>query len=113
MELIQKPLGPAGDTLNKDRKSLLFVLASLSRAGFALKFKTALGDTPLNYLTSIRIQQAMKILTLDDHKIESVALDVGYADAFSFSKAFKKRTGQSPIEFRKQARIDSQSVMKF
>lgn len=85
----------------------------LSRAGFAQKFKSALGDTPLNYLASIRIQQAMRILTEEDHKVDVIASTVGYSDAFSFSKAFKKRTGQSPIEFRKQTRLDAQTSVMF
>lgn len=85
----------------------------LSRAGFAQKFKVALGDTPLNYLAAIRIQQAMRILTEEDHKIDYIASSVGYSDAFSFSKAFKKRTGQSPIEFRKKTRFEAQTSVKF
>lgn len=85
----------------------------LSRAGFAQKFRNALGDTPLNYLASIRIQQAMRLLSEEDHKIDSIATHVGYADAFSFSKAFKKRTGQSPMEYRKKSRIELQSALKF
>ncbi len=85
----------------------------LSRAGFAQKFKTALGDTPLNYLAAVRIQQAMRLLTEEDHKIESIAATVGYSDAFSFSKAFKKRTGQSPIAFRKKTRIAAQNSVMF
>lgn len=85
----------------------------LSRAGFAQKFKNALGDTPLNYLSSLRIQQAMKMLSEEDHKIEVVAQNVGYSDAFTFSKAFKKKTGQSPLDFRKKMQIDRLSEMRF
>lgn len=72
----------------------------LSRAGFAVRFKKTLGDTPLHYLTTIRIQKAMDLLSSTDKKIESVALEVGYQDAFGFSKAFKKLTGLPPREFR-------------
>ena len=74
----------------------------LSRAGFALKFKKSLGDTPLHYLTTLRIQKAMDLLTSTDRNIESIALDVGYQDAFSFSKVFKKLTGLPPKDFRNQ-----------
>lgn len=72
----------------------------LSRAGFAQKFKSYLGDTPLHYLTTIRIQKAMELLSSTDDNIESVALAVGYQDAFGFSKAFKKKVGFPPREFR-------------
>lgn len=72
----------------------------LSRAGFALKFKRTMGDTPLHYLTTLRIQQAMELLSNSEDNIERVALQVGYQDAFSFSKAFKKLTGLPPRDFR-------------
>jgi AraC-like DNA-binding protein len=42
-----------------------------------------------------------------------VAQNVGYSDAFSFSKAFKKKTGQSPLHFRKKMKMDRHSEMKF
>lgn len=72
----------------------------LSRAGFAQKFKATLGATPLQYLTTVRIQKAMHLLADSSEKIQSVAQEVGYSDAFSFSKVFKKVAGLSPREYR-------------
>jgi len=74
----------------------------LSRSGLALKFKQAVGSAPLQYLTTIRIQKAIYLLSTTTDKLETVSQAVGYKDAFSFSKAFKKLTGQSPREFRQQ-----------
>jgi AraC-like DNA-binding protein len=85
----------------------------LSRAGFALKFKKILGDTPLHYLTTLRIQKAMDLLTSTDRNIESIALDVGYQDAFSFSKVFKKMTGLPPRDFRNQELSERKIGWKF
>lgn len=72
----------------------------LSRSGFAQKFKQEMGKSALQYLTTVRIQNAMSLLTETPHKLESVCIAVGYKDAFSFSKVFKKVTGMSPKEFR-------------
>ncbi|NEX61054.1 AraC family transcriptional regulator [Noviherbaspirillum galbum] len=72
----------------------------LSRAGFAQKFKLALGTPPLQYLTTLRVQKAMDLLSNTGDKLEAVSQAVGYRDAFSFSKAFKKLTGIPPKEFR-------------
>ncbi|MDY4222922.1 MAG: AraC family transcriptional regulator [Candidatus Faecousia sp.] len=33
-------------------------------------------------------------------KIEAIASKVGYGDAFTFAKAFKRHTGKSPTEYR-------------
>lgn len=85
----------------------------LSRAGFALKFKKAMGDTPLHYLTMIRIQKAMELLSNTDLNVEGVAAEVGYQDAFSFSKAFKKITGVPPREFRTKDHEDKKNVWRF
>jgi len=74
----------------------------LSRSGLALKFKQAVGSAPLQYLTTLRIQKAIYLLSTTTDKLETVSQAVGYKDAFSFSKAFKKLTGQSPREFRQQ-----------
>lgn len=72
----------------------------LSRAGLAQKFKKHLGDTPLHYLTVIRMQKARALLSTTTDNIETIAEAVGYSDAFSFSKVFKKVTGMPPREFR-------------
>lgn len=72
----------------------------LSRAGFALRFKNRMGDTPLHYLMTLRIQHAIELLTTTKQNIESIALSVGYQDAFSFSKVFKKITGLPPRKYR-------------
>lgn len=86
-----------------DREWTLDELAKevgLSRAGLAQKFKKHLGDTPLHYLTMIRMQKARALLASTNDNIEVIAEAVGYSDAFSFSKVFKRFTGMPPREFR-------------
>lgn len=74
----------------------------LSRTSLAVKFKQTVGTTPLQYLLTIRIQKAIHLLSDTKDKLEAISQQVGYKDAFSFSKAFKKLTGISPKEFRLQ-----------
>jgi AraC-like DNA-binding protein len=74
--------------------------AGLSRTLLAERFRQAMGDTPLNYLRVVRMQKAMRILGETDRNLEQVAAQVGYQDAFSFSKVFKRTTGVSPKAFR-------------
>jgi AraC-like DNA-binding protein len=85
----------------------------LSRAGFAQKFKSTLGDTPLHYLTTVRVQKAMELLTSSNDKIEIVAQAVGYKDAFSFSKIFKKLAGVPPKDFRHKDREEKALKWRF
>lgn len=74
----------------------------LSRSTLAERFRRTMGDTPLSYLRTVRIQRAMRLLTDSTMTLEQVALAVGYQDAFGFSKAFKKAVGESPGEFRRR-----------
>ncbi len=74
----------------------------LSRTGLAEKFRLAMGDTPLSYLRTIRMQQAMRLLGETDDALEAVASAVGYQDAFSFSKVFKRTVGVAPRDFRRR-----------
>jgi len=85
----------------------------LSRSGLALKFKQAVGSAPLQYLTTIRIQKAIHLLSTTTDKLETVSQAVGYKDAFGFSKAFKKLTGQSPREFRQHDDAQKASEWRF
>jgi AraC-like DNA-binding protein len=74
----------------------------LSRSALAERFRSAMGDTPLNHLRTLRMQKAMQLLIDTTQTLEQVAQAVGYQDAFGFSKVFKRTTGQSPRQFRDQ-----------
>lgn len=81
---------------------LLAQQAGLSRTSLAEKFRTAMGDTPLAHLRTLRLQKAMQLLAEPRRKLDEVAQAVGYQDAFGFSKAFKRAVGVSPGEFRRR-----------
>ncbi|WP_298924217.1 AraC family transcriptional regulator [uncultured Ramlibacter sp.] len=74
--------------------------AGLSRTALAERFRAAMGDTPLNHLRTLRMQRAVKLLAESSRNLEAVAAAVGYQDAFSFSKVFKRTVGLSPKAFR-------------
>lgn len=60
-------------------------------------FKKEYGQSPLQYLTSLRISRAEEIIKKNpDINIRSVALSVGYDDARYFSRIFKNETGMTP-----------------
>ena len=78
--------------------------AGLSRTGFAERFTSRLGVTPMSYVTSWRMQIAREALSSRHLTVVETAEICGYASESSFSRVFKKEIGLSPAAFR-QARI--------
>ncbi|QHT59181.1 response regulator [Paenibacillus lycopersici] len=69
---------------------------------FAL-FKNS-GQTFLSFLTSIRLQRAMELLSGSNLKIYEIVEQVGYSDPAYFTEVFKKYTGKTPHEYRSKSR---------
>ncbi|MBW4707440.1 AraC family transcriptional regulator [Roseobacter sp. YSTF-M11] len=74
--------------------------AGMSRTGFAQSFASKIGQTPMQYLTSWRMQIAREGLTKRGLNVSDVAEMAGYASESSFSRVFKKEVGVSPAAYR-------------
>ena len=72
-----------------------------SRAYFSTLFVKRTGETPYDYLTKIRIERAKEYLKQGQHSVEEIAYSVGFSSLQRFSDTFKKRTGASPLQYRK------------
>jgi AraC-like DNA-binding protein len=70
-------------------------IAGMSRTRFAEHFRTRIGQTPIDYLTVWRMTVACQLLARGK-PVKSVALQVGYQSAASFSRVFSRVTGQAP-----------------
>lgn len=85
----------------------------LNRSYLTRLFKDATGYSLQEYLIVYRMKMASKFLAETDLAIQTIANKVGYGDAFTFTKAFKRHTGKSPSEFRRmiarEAEDDSES----
>lgn len=68
---------------------------AMSRSKFSALFKQTLGQTPMDYLTELRMNRAKQLLATQK-PISIIAESVGYEDATSFSRVFKNRLGLSP-----------------
>ncbi|GAA4958804.1 AraC-like DNA-binding protein [Nonomuraea thailandensis] len=76
--------------------------AGLSRAAFARRFTTVVGQPPLAYLTWWRMTLASRLLSTSDVSLRVVAESGGYSSEFAFAKAFKREFGMSPGRYRRQ-----------
>lgn len=77
-------------------------LVGLGTTSFAEKVKNYTGFSPLNYLITIRISEAIKLLKNQDLNVTDIALDTGFYSSQHFSTTFKKLTGYTPREFKKR-----------
>ncbi|MFL6113398.1 MAG: AraC family transcriptional regulator [Catenulispora sp.] len=81
--------------------------ANLSRAAFARRFRTLIGEPPLSYLTRWRLTVAARQLRDTDATLGRIARDVGYATEFAFARAFKREYGCSPGSYRRTMRREA------
>ncbi|MGF7145997.1 two-component system response regulator YesN [Anaerotaenia torta] len=65
-------------------------------------FKQEMGITFISYLTSLRIDHAVWLLTHTDQTVFLIATQVGYSDYFYFAKVFKRVMGCTPSAYRKK-----------
>lgn len=77
---------------------------NISRSSLSHRYKQASGESLLETQTRWRITEAKKMLN-EGQPIKVVAEHLGFCDIYYFSKAFKKYSGVSPREYRKQNQV--------
>ena len=71
-----------------------------SRSGLSQRFVDRVGEPPIRYLTRWRMQLAAEWLRSSSLRISQIAQRVGYDSEPAFSRAFRRRMGVTPMEFR-------------
>jgi len=94
-------------TLNFNQPITLETLQAKFRVNkFKLQrsFKKNIGLTPLEYLTTLRIENAKKLFYMDVPLVE-IALESGFYDQSHFTHSFKKYVGVTPGNYKKNSKI--------
>ncbi len=87
---------------NADCLSSLYTREKLSRRQFDELFKKQFQKTPARYITLQKIEYAKELLRMPHLSVMEVAERCGFSDVYYFSKVFKKETGSTPTDFRKE-----------
>lgn len=74
-------------------------LAAMSEKYFISYFRRAVGLTPGRYINQLRMNRARDYLQQGGYSIKQIAVLLGYPDASTFSKAFKKHYHVAPSQF--------------
>ncbi|MEW9856702.1 GlxA family transcriptional regulator [Novosphingobium sp. M1R2S20] len=93
---------------NYERPDVLAEAARISclpKRTFDRRFKAATGCSPLAYVQALRIEEAKQMLETGSALVDEVGREVGYEDASSFSRLFRRLTGISPGGYRRRFRI--------
>lgn len=77
-------------------------LAGLSERSLVRRFQKATGMTPIQYIQTIRIEEAKQMLEATQEPVEAIALDLGYEDASFFIRLFKREVKLSPSQYRRK-----------
>ena len=74
--------------------------SGLGARTFKRRFACATGYAPLDYVQSLRIEEAKQMLETTDDAIDDIASVVGYDEPNSFRRLFKRTTGIAPHQYR-------------
>jgi AraC-like DNA-binding protein len=77
-------------------------IAGMSRANFALRFKTLIGKSPIEYLSELRMQLASRALRRGSQAIGNIANALGFSSESAFSARFRQHYGHSPRMHRQE-----------
>lgn len=78
----------------------LAALTNTSLSTFKRKFKTIFGESPVKYIRDKRLEKSSELLKLSNLRITEICFDCGFNSINSFTRAFTKKYGKSPSEFR-------------
>ncbi|PCE15212.1 hypothetical protein AUC47_14715 [Microbacterium sp. SZ1] len=78
-------------------------VGAMSRSAFAERFRHAIGRSPADYVTEVRIDVAKGMLSAG-RSVSETSRELGYASDEGFSRAFRRRTGLTPSAWRASQR---------
>jgi transcriptional regulator GlxA family with amidase domain len=82
--------------------SRLVALSGLPERTFKRRFTDCTGMSPLEYIHTLRLEEAKQLLESTDLPIEAVATEVGYQDASFFNRLFRRKVQLTPAGYRRR-----------
>ena len=83
----------------------LATIAEMSRGHFVRQFAAATGLAPSEFVLERRIERIERLLLATDMSVVAIARATGFADANYLGKAFRRKRGVAPLEYRATRRL--------
>lgn len=77
-------------------------LSGLAERSFKRRFLRATGMTAIEYVQTLRLEEAKQWLESGEEPVEAIAEAVGYEDASFFSRLFRRKVGLTPAQYRRR-----------
>jgi transcriptional regulator GlxA family with amidase domain len=76
--------------------------SGLAPRTFARRFRAATGYLPIDYIHTLRIEEAKQIIETEEGDMDDAGYRVGYEDPAFFRRLFKRQVGLTPAAYRKK-----------
>lgn len=77
-------------------------LSGIAERSFKRRFQQATGMSPLEYVHTLRLEEAKHLLERSEQPVEGIANQIGYEDAGFFSRLFRRQVKLTPAQYRKR-----------
>ncbi|MEV6921917.1 helix-turn-helix domain-containing protein [Amycolatopsis sp. NPDC051106] len=78
--------------------------AGMSSRTLARRFHAETGQSPIQWLTGVRVRHAQELLEVTDHTVDRIAAQVGFLSPSNFRTQFTQTVGVNPAAYRKTFR---------
>ena len=97
------------DNLDGDlRVAALAKRTAMSRRNFIRKFQDDTGQTPAEFVTSARVQQACRLIEETELSAKTIAMRCGVGSVATLRRIFMRQLGVSPLKYRERYRAEAQ-----
>ncbi len=80
----------------------LVALSGVPERTFKRRFTLATGMSPIEYIHTLRLEEAKQMLESTNLPVEAVAVEVGYQDASFFGRLFRRKVALTPAQYRRR-----------
>jgi transcriptional regulator GlxA family with amidase domain len=92
----------ANNYANANPVAAMAAESGLTERSFLRRFKKATGQSPLEYIQTMRIEEAKQALETTDDPFDAIAAEVGYSEPSAFRHLFRKLVGVTPSAYRRR-----------